>query len=212
MTPIYSLSKSQRGVTLIEVVVATLLFAIFIAGIGFLSKTIIPTQRAVRANTVQLDAIRLHERLVRDIQNADVVTVPTQPTDDNEIISSTFLDMQVLTPNPAGGAPIRRFVSYKIQGNEILYCQGAAGGAICAPTDNLLSSWDNGQVKAENGTRFIRGIDADNDGTLSKREWQMIRVELVLSQNEGPYGQDEKVYEKVYFLEILSNVNNSRSI
>jgi prepilin-type N-terminal cleavage/methylation domain-containing protein len=212
MLPIHHSGNNQKGVTLIEVVVATLLFAIFIAGIGYLSRSVIPTQRGLKANAIQLNGVRLYDQLILDIRSADVITFPAEPTDDTEIISSTYLNMQVLAKNPKGGPLIRRYVSYSISGNQILRCQGAAGGATCTPTEELLNSWNNGQIKAESGTRFIRGIDADNDGALSKRERQIIRAELVLSQNEGPYGKDEKVYQRDFYIEGLSNVNNSQTV
>lgn len=200
-------TNNQQGVTLIEVVIATLLLAFFVAGIGFLSKTVVPTQRAYKSNALQLNSMRLYDQLVQDIRGSDTITFPAAPTDNTEVVSTTYLTMEMIDPTLT-----RRYVSYFISANQILRCQGDPGGAVCTPGEELLNSWDNGQIKAEIGTRFIRGIDADNDGQISNRESQIIRAELVLSQNEGPYGKDKKVYQRSFYIEALSNVNNSQTV
>lgn len=206
MPPTKKITNNQQGVTLIEVVIATLLLAIFVAGIGFLSKTVIPTQRAYKSNALQLNGMRLYDQLIQDIRGADTITFPAAPTDDTGVVSTTYLNMEVVDPTLT-----RQYVSYSISGSQILRCQGASG-TVCTPTEELLNSWDNGQIKAESGTLFIRGIDADGDGKISNREGQIIRAEFILSQNEGPYGKDKKVYQRDFYIEALSNVNNSQTV
>ena len=206
----------QQGVTIVEVVIAMVMFVICILAIGFFSIDVIPTQRAYKADAIQQDALKLSYLLKNDIKNSFEIKAPAPPTDDSAVIHLTTLDL--ITHNKADLlSPIRAI--YFIQSGQISRCISEDPEIACEPSDAipLLSSWGNGMVSAVDGTRFVRGVNADDRIGLTAREKNFIRVELVLGQYEGPYEEidpekDTPLFTRTFFIETLSNVDSSRMV
>jgi hypothetical protein len=208
---------NNHGLTLVEAAIAMLMLAIIFVGIGYMMKTVPIKQRAYHATTRDEDALTLSYLLTQTIKQATEITSPAEPTAPNSAPVST-LDMKSTVWDSTTHTFVDQYVRFSITNGEIQWCHGAIAG--CTPTENLLSSWGNGRVKAEsittvtgalNGSVFRRGFDLDGNGVLSIREKNYIRVELVLSQNEGPVDNQHNIDNKVYYIEALGNVNNVRN-
>ncbi|MFH2123749.1 MAG: hypothetical protein ABIJ50_09755 [Pseudomonadota bacterium] len=212
---------NNHGLTLVEASIAMLMLAIIFVGIGYMVKTVPMKQRAYHATTRDEDALTLSYLLTQNVKQASEITSPAEPTGNTTTTAST-LEMRSMVWDATATPPafVEQRVEFSIDaGNQqILWCHTSA--ADCTPAESILSSWDNGRVGAEsittvagaaNGTIFRRGVDVDGNGTLSTREKHYIRVELVLSQNEGPAGNQHNIDNQVYYIEALGNVNNVRN-
>jgi Tfp pilus assembly protein PilV len=211
---------NDRGLTIVEAAIAMLMLAIIFVGIGYMVKTVPMKQRAYHATTRDEDALTLSYLLTQNIKHASEITSPAEPTVNAATTAST-LEMRSMvwdaTATPPAFVDQRVEFSFSAGNQQILWCH--ANAADCVPNEVILSSWDNGRVGAEstimigaaNGTIFRRGIDVDGNGTLSTRERHYIRVELVLSQNEGPAGNQHNIDNQVFYIEALGNVNNVRN-
>lgn len=218
--------RNNQGLTFVEAAIAMVMMAIIFAGIGYMAKTVPINQRAYHAMQRDEDALKLSYILTTDIKQADEVILPADsvgyPTCNSELrLKATVWDK-------ATEKFFTKLVKYQIVANEIRRCEMTVdlanpSAADCTPvanSDNLLSSWDNGSIKVEDhrnasagypdGSRFCRGNDWDQNGSISATEQNYIWIQFVLSLNEGPTGNQHLVDEQVYYIEALANVNDSR--
>jgi hypothetical protein len=192
-----------------------LMLAIIFVGIGYMAKKVPMVQRSYHATTRNEDALTLSYLLTLDIKGASVITVPAEPG--NAPTTASTLEINKLIWDSVSGWNTQHIeYAFNAANRQILRCQtNAVDCNPVSPADDLLSSWDNGRVGAEStpvvgapfGTTFRRGIDVNDDGSLSAREKQFVRVELVLSQNEGPAGNQNNINNQVYYIEsVMENL------
>jgi prepilin-type N-terminal cleavage/methylation domain-containing protein len=208
----------NRGVTLVEMLIAVLMTAIMAAGVGYLLKTVVPTQRAYHARQDDIDALKLSLLFTSKVEQAYEISSPPEPTVDqtdpeNKIptTSSPDLAMKTFSRDESSSTFQQIYFLLRFSNSQLTWCTDDTEPYSCTPTESLLLDWDNGAIKAESGTRFLRGIDVDGDGKLSSRERQFIRAELELGFYEGPAGRQVLVHKRMYYLEKLANVNSARN-
>jgi hypothetical protein len=85
-------------------------------------------------------------------------------------------------------------VSYSLNGNEL-----RRDGV------NILTSWDNGGIYLESGSSFVKGIDADGNGSLSSRENNMARVTLVLKCMDNSV----EILRRTFIFEVLCDADSN---
>jgi prepilin-type N-terminal cleavage/methylation domain-containing protein len=200
--PVRNDMSNNRGLTLVELLIGLLLFAILVAGIGFTFHMVVPSQRTLHINALNNDSYRLAYLFKQDLLNTSAIITPAAASS----TAATTLTLKVSLP---GGL---QHVEYRASGsaplNQVQRCEKPdAAGVTCAGTDfvDLLSEWDDGSVSLTgNGLGVTRGVDADGNGTFSDRENNMIRVVLVLGQFEGPSGSTAaEVSRRTFILEVL---------
>ena len=182
---------NDKGLSLIELAMAALLFAIVIGGMSYVF-TIVPTQRSYHMNALVNDICKLSYSMKNDISRAIEISKPSWPGSS----SSSDATLVMTINDNSSGAGGRSHVEYKA------YSEGAqmqVGRCIkpcstlscdtdsCDDNDfiDLLSSWDDGYVGLTgSGSGVWRGIDVDGNG-LSDKEKDIIHIVLVLGQFEG---------------------------
>lgn len=201
---------NDQGITLVEVIVSVVMLAVLIAGIGYMTHSVVPVQRSYHAQQVDTDALKLSLLLTTNIERASEIVSPAEPVG-NSTSSSSDLILTTFIWDETAGFYREGYVHFRYGSSGIFWCSTTTA-ASCSPVEPILSSWDNGEVKAESGTQFLRGIDVDGNGTLSERESHYVRTELVLSQNEGPSTARSRIHNRIYYLEKLANVDNVRNL
>jgi len=200
----------NRGVTLVEMLIAVLMTAIMAAGVGYLLKTVVPTQRAYHARQDDIDALKLSLLFTSKVEQAYEISSPAEPTG-SDPTSSPDLAMKTFSWDESSSTFRQIYFLLRFSNSQLTWCTDDTEPYSCTPTESLLLDWDNGAIKAESGTRFLRGIDVDGDGKLSSRERQFIRAELELGFYEGPADRQVLVHKRMYYLEKLANVNSARN-
>ena len=197
-----NINNNENGLTIIEILIAMFIFVIVIAGMGYIFYTVAPSsQRAYHVNQMDHDISIMIARLRSDMGKVLNITSPALPS------ATSAPNCQYLKTNPItlsiNDSGTQKNVVYQFSANQIQRCVNGA-------CEDLLTSWDDGYVAADNSTKVCRGIDVDNDGSYTLRELNMLRLILVLDQYEGYSGHENKIFSRTYYFEILPNLSGIR--
>ncbi len=81
-----------------------------------------------------------------------------------------------------------------------------SGNQLTRAGVNLLPSWNNGGIYTEAGSLFVRGVDADGNGSKSSRENNMVHIKLVLKCMDNSV----EILSKTFIFEALCDTDPGR--
>jgi len=185
---------STGGFTLVQMLVGLLLTVILIAGIGYFFHMMTPVVRARHTFALQQNAASICDLITRDVLRAELVTNPADPGG-GPAFKSKFLTLKWMNDNGTWDTVI--YFMNMVSGTITRQVEGQPAGP------NLLMSWDDGNIALGTNSTFIRGVDANGDGSLTGYENDMIEVVLELTQMEGPAGARKALKTQVFRLDLL---------
>ena len=119
-----SLRHDERGITLVELIVAMALLAIAALVVGVAMVTSLRTTDQLTASSATLDALRLQVTAIsRELRSATCITSPAENTSGTVLTFSTASNG--MDPNDAASK-----VTYEVVGGELLRTQGTGTPSV----------------------------------------------------------------------------------